>query len=90
MIKIRAWFENLIKNTFYKNLEIKKDFEEAELKINSKQNKIDPNDGVLILAKLYESKFKTLNYKNENDDFKTMKFKIVNYLIKSMIPNTNY
>ena len=83
-------FENLIKNTFYKNLEIKKDFEEAELKINSKQNKIDPNEGVIILAKLYESKFKTLNYKNENDDFKTMKFKIVNYLTKSKFENKAY
>ena len=80
-------FENSIRNAFYKNLEIKRAFEEAELKIN---NKLELNDGIKILTKLNADEFQTKNYKKENDDFRAMKFKIVHYLLKSNFENKTF
>ena len=88
--KIRNDLENLIQNTFNKSIDIIEKFEKAEQKILNKQNKLEFNDGMRIFENLYAEEFDNKNYKNENDDFKIMNFKIVDYLIKCNFDNKNF
>jgi hypothetical protein len=88
--QIRNDLENLILNTFNKNVDILEKFEKAEQKILIKQNKLEFTDGMKIFENLYAEEFGRKNYKNENDDFKIMKFKIVNYLIECKFDNKNF